>query len=188
MGRAGRDGSEARCVAFLDDADLVRLRSLAFGSVLDLPTVRGFLGAVFTAAPDHAAAKPPTKRASGKRKARGSSDDGGSVAGEHKVDAGTPAEQASAAAGATAGTDEAPPSADSRRRFGVLPSRKMAAELDMREESMEAVLSYMEADADPCLRMLPATALSVRVCFYAATAEELAQTYPVVQVGEQLVR
>lgn len=48
VGRAGRDGGEARCVALLDDADFVRLRSLAFSGVLDLAAVRGFLEAVFS--------------------------------------------------------------------------------------------------------------------------------------------
>ena len=31
-----------------------------------------------------------------------------------------------------------------QRRFGVLPGRKLAAQLDMREDSMEAVLGYLE--------------------------------------------
>jgi ATP-dependent DNA helicase Q4 len=46
---------------------------------------------------------------------------------------------------------------------------------------MEAVLSYLEADDAPCLRMLPATALSVKVSFYSAAPETLAPQYPVVQ-------
>ena len=70
------------------------------------------------------------------------------------------------------------------RRFGVLAVRKLAAELDMREDSMETVLSYLEADDCPCLRMLPTAALSVKVSFYAAGPEQLALQYPVVKVRE----
>jgi hypothetical protein len=68
------------------------------------------------------------------------------------------------------------------RRFGVLAVRRLSAELDMREDSMETVLSYLEADDCPCLRMLPTAALSVKVSFYAASPEQLALQYPVVKV------
>lgn len=99
-------------------------------------------------------------------------------------------EEAGAGAGAaSAGSDgeaggaaEAAPQPQ-RRRFGVLAVKKLADELDMREEGMETVLSYLEAEEAPCLRMLPTAALSVRVSFYAAAPEALAQQHPVVQVG-----
>ena len=61
MGRAGRDGREARCVAFLDDADFRTLRSLAHGDGVDAPAVAGFLAAAF--------ADPPPPRAAAKTKA-----------------------------------------------------------------------------------------------------------------------
>lgn len=73
-----------------------------------------------------------------------------------------------------------------RRRFGVLAVRSLADELDMREESMETVLSYLEAEEAPCLRMLPTAALSVKVSFYAAKPEALAEQHAVVQVGRML--
>ena len=67
MGRAGRDGREARCVAFLDDADFRTLRSLAHGDGVDSPAVAGFLAAAFAdPPPPRAAAK--TKAARGKQK------------------------------------------------------------------------------------------------------------------------
>lgn len=47
IGRAGRDGSEAFCHLFLDDADFVRLRSLAHSDGIDQPSVAAFLEAVF---------------------------------------------------------------------------------------------------------------------------------------------
>ncbi len=47
VGRAGRDGSEASCFAFLSDADFVKLRSLAFSGLLEQSTVRAFLEVLF---------------------------------------------------------------------------------------------------------------------------------------------
>lgn len=47
VGRAGRDGGEAACYAFLSDADFVKLRSLAFSGLLERETVREFLGVLF---------------------------------------------------------------------------------------------------------------------------------------------
>ena len=47
MGRAGRDGCEAACTAFLDDGDFLRLRSLAHADGTDQPNVHSFLEAVF---------------------------------------------------------------------------------------------------------------------------------------------
>ena len=47
VGRAGRDGSEAYCHLFLDDADFLRLRSLAHSDGIDQDSVAAFLTAVF---------------------------------------------------------------------------------------------------------------------------------------------
>ena len=47
VGRAGRDGSEAYCHLFLDDADFLRLRSLAHSDGIDQDGVAAFLTAVF---------------------------------------------------------------------------------------------------------------------------------------------
>lgn len=47
VGRAGRDGQEASCHLFLDDADYVRLRSLAHGDGVDATAVASFLRATF---------------------------------------------------------------------------------------------------------------------------------------------
>ena len=237
IGRAGRDGSEAQCVALVDDADFVRLRSLAFSGVLDLDAVRAFLQAVFSPSAEgqrkrrggKAATQPAGSRGR-KRKAAApaalaaTSDEDDGQQGEaaasqqqqqqqqqqqHRSTDGDAAAEGPAApaaagqqdgvcagtqqhssdsTGASAGqegedgTDAAAAAAAVPRRFGVLAVRQLAAELDMREDSMEAVLSYLEADDAPCLRMLPATALSVKVSFYAATPEALAQQHPVVQV------
>lgn len=41
---------------------------------------------------------------------------------------------------------------------------------------------HKQADASNWVRVLPATAVSVRVSFYAATAQQLAPAHPVVQV------
>ncbi len=220
-------------MALLDDADFVRLRSLAFSGVLDLAAVRAFLQAVFSPAAEgqrvrrsgKSAAQPAGGR-SRKRKAAAAlaapasgmdgedlqlagasqqlqegeeeeeqqqqqqqqqQDDSGREAQETCAPVGQrqSSHDAEAAAGQDAGSGadaEVAGAAAAPRRFGVLAVRQLAAELDMREDSMEAVLSYLEADDAPCLRMLPATALSVKVSFYAAAPEALASQYPVVQV------
>jgi ATP-dependent DNA helicase Q4 len=62
----------------------------------------------------------------------------------------------------------------------VLPARRLAVELDMQLDSIDAALSYLEADARPALRTLPAVAAGAKVCFYAAPAEEMAAAHPVV--------
>ena len=47
IGRAGRDGSESYCHLFLDDADFLRLRSLAHSDGIDATNALAFLKAVF---------------------------------------------------------------------------------------------------------------------------------------------
>lgn len=47
IGRAGRDGSESYCHLFLDDADFLRLRSLAHSDGIDATNALAFLEAVF---------------------------------------------------------------------------------------------------------------------------------------------
>ena len=47
IGRAGRDGSESFCHLFLDDADFLRLRSLAHSDGIDATNALAFLEAVF---------------------------------------------------------------------------------------------------------------------------------------------
>lgn len=66
VGRAGRDGREARCIAFLDDADFRTLRSLVHGDGVDAAAVAGFLTAAFADPPPPRAQK--TKAARGKQK------------------------------------------------------------------------------------------------------------------------
>ncbi len=47
VGRAGRDGSEALCHLFLDDADFRRLRSLSHSDAVSAASVLQFLDTVF---------------------------------------------------------------------------------------------------------------------------------------------
>lgn len=47
VGRAGRDGREAQCHLFLDDADFRRLRSLSHSDAVSAASVLQFLEAVF---------------------------------------------------------------------------------------------------------------------------------------------
>lgn len=47
VGRAGRDGGPASCHLFLDDADFLRLRSLAHSDGVDAPSIAAFLRAAF---------------------------------------------------------------------------------------------------------------------------------------------
>jgi ATP-dependent DNA helicase Q4 len=213
-------------VALLDDADFVRLRSLAFSSVLDRQAVQGLLEAVFSPAAlgeqrqgrggagRKISSRPTTRgKKSVKRKAVEPAD---SEAGEAEEQADgldesrlqeEPAGSGGAATvAAPSQGDEAAPASNldgtagrseadgcaalphHSRRFGVLAIKKLAAELDMREESMESVLSYLEAGAQPCLRTLPPCALTVKVSFYAVPAEQLAQQHPVVQVSPRVVQ
>ena len=54
MGRAGRDGQEAQCHLFLDDADFRRLHSLSNSDSVAASSVLTFLEEVFQAAVDSA--------------------------------------------------------------------------------------------------------------------------------------
>ena len=191
VGRAGRDGAEARCVALLDDGDFTKLRSLAYRSVcgwggcgrgfgwrgwredcmwrahpssvcavnpltllcsgvLDLPAVHRFLEAVFSPAAEGERVprgRKPGSKAGGKAaasKAAGGRATGGKRGRKRKVDseedvegeqapgAEEQGEEQQAGGEPSAGGDA--PLAERRRRFGVLALRKLAAELDMREE------------------------------------------------------
>ena len=201
-GRAGRDGSQARCVALLDDADFVRLRSLAFSDVLDFEAVRGFLAAVFSPAAEgerrrkqrgqgDTEAETAAKRGTTGRKRKAAEEVASDSDAENQEQTAEVQrtdhckmhrEQDGAALKGKATALPKPHAPEPRRRFGVLAVKKLATELDMREESMESVLSFLEADDQPCVRLLAATALSVKVSFYAVAAEQLALQYPAVQV------
>eukprot|EP00887_Chlorella_sp_A99_P001903 scaffold18.g1903.t1 len=239
VGRAGRDGAEASCYAFLDDADFARLRSLAFSAAVDLAAVRGFLGAVFApalavaggGAPAGAKARGRKRAGAGagragarKRKAAAlaveSDGEGGGSGGGGSAQQAPPGSQQAAAAAAQEtvpamarqqqqlqqqeeegqspeqeqgeGPADEPPTRGpgqeataaaaepARRCFGVLPSAKLSTELDLKEEAMETILSYLQADTAGYLRMLPSCSLSVKVSFYAAPPEELQEQYPAV--------
>ena len=58
MGRAGRDGQEAQCHLFLDDADFRRLHSLSNSDSVAAGSVLAFLEEAFQAAVDSA---PPAE-------------------------------------------------------------------------------------------------------------------------------
>jgi hypothetical protein len=125
--------------------------------------VRELLEAIFSPASPAQGAAPPRKVAKRKRKAAAEEAED-----EHEEGLGA----AAAAAAATAANAKC---------YGVLPSRKLSAEIDMPEDSIEAVLSYLEAN-DPChLRVLPKTSVSAKVSFYAATPEALAEEHPIVR-------
>ena len=59
MGRAGRDGQEAQCHLFLDDADFRRLHSLSSSDGVAAGSVRAFLEEAFQAAEESAPAAGP---------------------------------------------------------------------------------------------------------------------------------
>lgn len=48
IGRAGRDGSQAFCQVYLNDGDFIKLRSLAYSSIVCKEDVEAFLMEVFT--------------------------------------------------------------------------------------------------------------------------------------------
>ena len=135
IGRAGRDGSEAKCYAHLSDQDFISLRSLAYSGTVTKEAVETLLTHVFIEEEDV--------------------EDNSSQDGDKNV--------------------------ENRRRFGSLNSKKLGAEIDMQEESIEAVLGYLEADETPHVKVLPKGALSVKVSFYSKAAEEMAEEHPVVR-------
>ena len=59
VGRAGRDGQEAQCHLFLDDADFRRLHSLSSSDSVAASSVRAFLEEAFQAAEEAAPAAEP---------------------------------------------------------------------------------------------------------------------------------
>jgi ATP-dependent DNA helicase Q4 len=101
VGRAGRDGSEGHCFAFLDDGDFVTLRSLAYSGITESVSVHSLLQTVFAEVP----ASQPEQGMEGEA--------------------------------------DADPDA-THKRFGVLDTKKLAAGLDMQEETMESILSFLE--------------------------------------------
>ena len=125
IGRAGRDGSEAVCYAYIDDGDFIKLRSLAHSAVVDKGAIESLLDAVFETAEC------------------GREDDG-------------------------------------MASYGVLPLKKLSTELDVQEDTIEGVLSYLEAHEHRLIRLFPPTALAVKVSFYSTPAEEMAQDCDIV--------
>lgn len=162
-------------MALLDDADFLRLRSLACSGVLDLQAVHGFLLAVFSPAAE--GERSCGAKAGRRRKCAAATKEAGGTSSTLCEEEDNGALQTDVGSAMELDGARAP-----LRRFGVLALKKLAAELDMREESMESVLSYLEAESHPSLRMLPSAPLSVKVLFYAATPEQLASQHPVVQV------
>ena len=59
VGRAGRDGQEAQCHLFLDDADFRRLHSLSSSDSVAASSVHAFLEEAFQAAEESAPAAEP---------------------------------------------------------------------------------------------------------------------------------
>lgn len=68
VGRAGRDGRSATCIAYLDDSDYAWMRTIAHQKTVRRPTVERFLRCVFgrpeepEEEPPAAAAGKPVKR------------------------------------------------------------------------------------------------------------------------------
>lgn len=92
VGRAGRDGSEGKCFAFLDDRDFVTLRSLAYSGVTEEASIRKLLNMIF----------------------------------EDNIQE---------------GFEE-----NGRRQFGMLAIKKLSVELDLQEETIESLLSFLEVN------------------------------------------
>jgi len=157
IGRAGRDGSEASCYVFLDAGDFRLLRSLAHTAVVDSRAVAGLLDKVL----DDAVGREDiltTAAAAGKK--------------EKKVEEEEEKKEEEMVEG------------ECWRTFGVLSLSKIAAELDIQPDTIEAVLSYLDAastsDADRLLQLMPSVAVAAKVSFYAATPQQLAISHPIV--------
>jgi ATP-dependent DNA helicase Q4 len=175
IGRAGRDGSEGQCYAHLAEQDFISLRSLAYSGTVTKESVKTVLSRVFPQSEEEAQEKN-SEDEEGEEEDLDKSDNSDSDASENAAKA-RKREAPKKALNKTA----APRSTSSeKRRFGVLNSRKLATEVDMQEESIEAMLGYLEADEEPYLRVLPKVANTAKISFYAAPAEQMAQQYPIV--------
>lgn len=127
VGRAGRDGSEARCLTFLDDADFVRLRSLTASNSAPVAAIRSLLDRVLAEPMQEEPQQQPV------------------ADGEHP---GAPGPL-----------------------FGLLPLAETSSELDLREEVMETLLSYLQGDHCPHLLVLPQAPTAVEVYFHRSPPE-----------------
>ena len=181
IGRAGRDGSQGQCYAHLAEQDFISLRSLAYSGMATKESVKTVLSRVF----------PPREETEQEKEEKSDDDEEDE---EDLTESDTDEESENAGKAARRKARNAPKTVPNntaavavaaavleKRRFGVLNSRKLATEVDMQEESIEAVLGYLEADEEPYLRVLPKVANSTKISFYAASAEQMAQQYPVVQ-------
>ncbi|DBA84790.1 TPA: hypothetical protein ACH3X1_016785 [Trebouxia sp. C0004] len=129
IGRAGRDGSESYCQLFLDDADFLRLRSLAHSDGIESSNALAFLQAVFDQNAD-----------------------------------------------CEAGTKQG-----SKPGYGTVDVARVAEVCDMKQEVMETLLSYLEADSDPLIQVLPTTGVTVSVSFYNTAAGKLAAEHAIIR-------
>ncbi|KAK9804407.1 hypothetical protein WJX72_011416 [[Myrmecia] bisecta] len=127
VGRAGRDGEEACCYLFLDDADFLRLRSLSHSDGVEVHSVCALLEAVFPPRPD-------------------------------------------------------PPQQGDGPAYGLVPVKEMCRQADMKQEVMETLLSYLEADNEPYVNVLPTVGKSISVAFYKHTPEQLALNHSIVEM------
>ena len=131
IGRAGRDGSESYCHLFLDDADVLRLRSLAHSDGIDASNANTFLEVVFQHQPHNMALH--------------TEDDSARAEDSSLTNAKDPSARARDAV-AAAGNDAAAPAYDVAAApvYGTLVVPQVAEQCDMKEEVMETLLSYLE--------------------------------------------
>ena len=130
IGRAGRNSlaRDVPCIAFIDDSEYVKLRSLAYSGIVLRDAVDAILDCIFS--------KP-------------------NLYGSHKK------------------SSKNAPSNGIRQRYVCIDGKKVSKYIDVPEESIEAILGYLEAAEEPYIRILPKAPIDLKVSFYAVSPEQL---------------
>eukprot|EP00884_Botryococcus_braunii_P022637 jgi/Botrbrau1/9057/Bobra.0376s0031.1 len=118
VGRAGRDGAEAKAHAYVLDGDFYRLRSLAHSDLALQSAIEALLQSVLSAG---------------------------------------------------VGT------------FVIIPVEQSTTDLDMKEEVIDTLLSYLEAGDEKYVINFPKTGESIKISFYNSNPKELAEQHNVIQ-------
>lgn len=146
VGRGGRDGRPATCIAFLDPSDYVRLRVLAHGRVAARSSVETFLRRVFGREEEQAQEEEDDAAAA-------------AVAAQQQRGRGTSTKKQARAI--------KPPQPLAPSQHRAVPVVATCAELDVSEEVLESCLSFLQADAEePFLTALPHAAATLDVRFH----------------------
>lgn len=186
VGRAGRLGDEALCHLFLDDQDYLRSRSLTFSGGVDLPAVKRFLERVFRLKGPDPRTKAGKKRRKGMpdqtegRYAASDDEEADKQGGVGDVAVRGSRKRSRKSVGDDEEEGENLPLGNTSYHYGILNIAEASADLDMKEESMESILTYLQAETDPHVVVLPTTSAFLTIYFHQTAPEKLAEGHPVI--------